>query len=111
MTSEAKHNHDFCPDESGVCAHGKDSECPALQEVPDGPKSGYCQTCGQYPKTPDLNNPEPITENAVLRGQVATLTKALEDLAIRCDGDEVVRADGSNIQTIAAHALLDSHDA
>ncbi len=34
------------------------------------------------------------------------LRAALRDLVDRCDGDEGVRADGSNIQTIAAHAAL-----
>jgi hypothetical protein len=34
------------------------------------------------------------------------LLAALEELVQRCDGPEGVRADGSNIQTIAAHALL-----
>lgn len=35
-----------------------------------------------------------------------TPIQALEELADRCDGDEGVRADGSNIQTIAARACL-----
>lgn len=39
------------------------------------------------------------TENAALR-------EALEDLVSRCDGAEGVRADGSNIQTMRAHAAL-----
>ena len=52
--------HEFCPDEAGVCAHGKDQECPAMQPVPDGPKSGYCQTCGQYPSIPATHHPEPM---------------------------------------------------
>lgn len=34
------------------------------------------------------------------------LLAALNELVTRCDGAEGVRADGSNIQTIAAHALL-----
>jgi hypothetical protein len=36
------------------------------------------------------------------------LVEALHDLVLRCDGDEGVRADGSNIQTMGAHALLRS---
>ena len=44
--------HEFCPDEAGVCAKGLDHECPAVQPVPDGPKPGYCKTCGQYPQQP-----------------------------------------------------------
>lgn len=36
----------------------------------------------------------------------AELIAALQDLVTRCDGDEGVRADGSNIQTIRAHAVL-----
>lgn len=34
------------------------------------------------------------------------LVKVLKDLTLRCDGEEGVRADGSNIPTIAAHAIL-----
>ena len=34
------------------------------------------------------------------------LVKALRELMLRCDGAEGVRADGSNIQTMAASALL-----
>lgn len=36
----------------------------------------------------------------------AKLVAALRDLMLRCDSEEGVRADGSNIQTIAASALL-----
>jgi hypothetical protein len=31
---------------------------------------------------------------------------ALRELTARCDGDEGVRADGSNIQTMRAHAAI-----
>ena len=34
------------------------------------------------------------------------LVAALRELMLRCDGEEGVRADGSNIQTMAASALL-----
>lgn len=34
------------------------------------------------------------------------LVEALKELVARCDGAEGVRADGSNIQTHNAHALL-----
>ena len=34
------------------------------------------------------------------------LLEALRDLVARCDGDEGVRADGSNIQTMQAHAAI-----
>lgn len=34
------------------------------------------------------------------------LFAALQRLVVRCDGDEGVRADGSNIDTVAAHYLL-----
>ena len=34
------------------------------------------------------------------------LLSVLQELVDRCDGDEGVRADGSNIQTIRANALL-----
>lgn len=36
----------------------------------------------------------------------AELLAALEELVARCDGAEGVRADGSNIQTIRAHAVI-----
>ena len=49
-------------------------------------------------------------EATALRSQVATLREALRDLATRCDGDEGVRADGSNIDTLAAHAALGDLD-
>ena len=35
------------------------------------------------------------------------LIAALQDLVTRCDGKEGVRADGSNIDTLRAHTLLD----
>lgn len=34
------------------------------------------------------------------------LVEALRELMLRCDGEEGVRADGSNIQTMRASALL-----
>lgn len=37
----------------------------------------------------------------------AELLAALEELVTRCDGAEGVRADGSNIQTIRAHAAIE----
>ena len=36
----------------------------------------------------------------------AELLAALEELVLRCDGAEGVRSDGSNIQTMRAHAVL-----
>ena len=45
-----------------------------------------------------------------LRDQNRELTAALEELVRRCDGDEGVRADGSNIQTMRAHAILAKFD-
>jgi hypothetical protein len=35
------------------------------------------------------------------------LIEALRDLVRRCDGDEGVRSDGSNIDTLAAHVVLE----
>ena len=35
------------------------------------------------------------------------LVDALRELTARCDGAEGMRADGSNIQTMRAHAILD----
>lgn len=39
--------------------------------------------------------------------EIRMLRRALADLVERCDGPEGVRADGSNIDTRAAHAVLD----
>ena len=41
-----------------------------------------------------------------LRKENDRLRKALRDLADRCDGEEGVRADGSNIPTFDAHIAL-----
>jgi hypothetical protein len=41
-----------------------------------------------------------------LREREATVRSALIELVTRCDGDAGVRADGSNIDTLAAHAAL-----
>ena len=35
------------------------------------------------------------------------LFEALKELVLRCDGAEGVRADGSNIDTLVAHAVLE----
>lgn len=42
-----------------------------------------------------------------LETQAQELRAALEELVLRCDGDEGVRADGSNIQTYQARAILE----
>lgn len=42
------------------------------------------------------------------QGRAADLERELSALVLRCDGPEGVRADGSNIQTISAHALLEA---
>ena len=34
------------------------------------------------------------------------LLEALEELVARCDGEEGVRADGTNIHTMRAHAII-----
>lgn len=39
-------------------------------------------------------------------GENHELREALTELVARCDGAEGVRADGSNIQTVQAHAVL-----
>lgn len=53
-------------------------------------------------------------ENAVIKllADRTELAAALEELMLRCDGAEGVTEDGSNIQTIRAHALLErlNHD-
>jgi hypothetical protein len=47
------------------------------------------------------------SENARLRETNKELLEALKELVARCDGDEGIRADGSNIQTARAHAILE----
>ena len=42
-------------------------------------------------------------ENAAL---IVEMAAALQELVTRCDGTEGVTADGSNIQTMRAHAVL-----
>ncbi len=42
-----------------------------------------------------------------LRADNAELFAALWELVQRCDGAEGVRHDGSNIQTVQAHTVLD----
>lgn len=44
---------------------------------------------------------------ALLEEKNALLRDALEELTLRCDGDEGVRKDGDNIQTYQAHAVLE----
>ena len=46
--------------------------------------------------------------NARLIAAAPDLLAALRGLVLRCDGTEGVRADGSNIDTQAAHAALDA---
>jgi hypothetical protein len=41
------------------------------------------------------------------RNSLNELLAALRELVERCDGEEGVRADGSNIQTMAAHAAIE----
>lgn len=44
--------------------------------------------------------------NAYLISASPDLLAALKELVIRCDGEEGVTEDGSNIQTIQAHAAI-----
>jgi hypothetical protein len=48
-------------------------------------------------------------ERDLLRERERELVEALEELTLRCDGQEGLRADGSNIQTMRAHAILAKH--
>ena len=71
--------------------------------------------------TPEFVTVESVLPPMVLRGVArdllaerdrllavnAELVAALEELVLRCDGEEGVRADGSNIQTMRAHAILE----
>lgn len=51
----------------------------------------------------------PLEFTRQLETEVQELREALEDLTLRCDGDEGVRADGSNIQTYQARAVLEKY--
>ena len=44
--------------------------------------------------------------NATLIAAAPTLARELAELVLRCDGNEGVREDGSNIDTRGAHAAL-----
>ena len=44
--------------------------------------------------------------DGLARSRINVLRAALEDLVRRCDGESGVRADGSNIDTLKAHAAL-----
>lgn len=59
----------------------------------------------------DQLNPEATSigeaaANARLIAAAPTLLRELERLVARCDGDEGVRADGSNVDTSTAHAAI-----
>jgi hypothetical protein len=47
-------------------------------------------------------------EETVSQYELSDVLGALRELVERCDGDEGVRADGSNIQTMRAHAILEA---
>ena len=51
-------------------------------------------------------HPERAAANRALIAAAPDLLLALRDLVARCDGDEGVRADGSNIDTVWAHAAI-----
>jgi hypothetical protein len=51
-----------------------------------------------------------VQVGASYKKQAARLREALAELVNRCDGDEGVLIDGSNIQTIGAHAALGDFD-
>lgn len=56
----------------------------------------------------DVFGKSPVaTANARLIAAAPELLEALRELVTRCDGEPGVRADGSNIDTMQAHAALD----
>jgi hypothetical protein len=63
---------------------------------------GNCAFCGAMQRTENTES-----ELAQLRAERKELVEALRELMLRCDGEEGVRADGSNIQTMRASALLE----
>ncbi len=56
---------------------------------------------------PSMTQDEKHRANARLVAAAPDLRRELSALVTRCDGPEGVRADGSNIDTRAAHALLE----
>lgn len=57
----------------------------------------YCEGHAREYMLPDIDT------------RVRDLLDTLEELVTRCDGEEGVRSDGSNIQTMRASALLAKH--
>lgn len=62
------------------------------------------QAKGTFPEA--FANAALIADAPRLYAENAELVEALRELVERCDGVEGVRGDGSNIQTMRAHALL-----
>ena len=68
-----------------------------------------------------LSAPENTTAHSSLASNVSRIVRsvnahddlvaALRDLTLRCDGEQGVRADGTNIDTLRAHAILGDLDA
>ena len=58
----------------------------------------------------DVGNTPTGSARAHLIAAAPELLDALRELVARCDGEEGVRADGSNIQTMRAHAVLATID-
>lgn len=76
---------------------------PALWTV------GFYDPSGRWEPESDHGSSEDAAQRvALLNGSYDALTlyKALDDLVTRCDGAEGIRSDGSNIDTIGAHAAL-----
>lgn len=83
----------------------RDAELAELREEVGRLRSGIAEYLAQR-RSCETQIAGLRTRLAAVEAERDRLREALERLVLRCDGDEGVRADGSNIDTLAAHAAL-----